>query len=295
MILTADWGIGKTALWIKYTVSIPNFSKISMVKHLQVYATSRKAVSSFKKALFLQNIPKDNLWCYHLSQYSEDLSKCPEECTERHPAAYKYESLRHQIGQIGMTWQSSLKCALVWSRCSQAFWSNLRMKKYSLSDPPKTDTFLPENLAACRLTEDVKDYSSKAKRRETGIWHQRNYCLSIRGMAMNQSYWALKAIPLYKLCSELYQTSQPLPLWVLSLCHTWDFQMKLVHYCFHVQHIHCTVLLVLFWGKKQKEIIISNKNILIFPLRLHTTVSGISCPASGSNLQISVCNSNYSR
>lgn len=129
----------------------------------------------------------------------------------------------------------------------------LQMKKYSLSDPQKTDTFLPENLAACRLTEDVKDYSSKAKRRrETGIWHQRNYCLSIRGMAMNQSYWALKAIPLYKLCSESYQTSQPLPLWVLSLCHTQDFQMKPVHCCFHVQHTHCTVLLVLFWKKRQE-------------------------------------------
>lgn len=134
----------------------------------------------------------------------------------------------------------------------------LRWKNILCLIPRRLTCFLPENLAACRLTEDVKDYSSKAKRRETGIWHQRNYCLSIRGMAMNQSYWALKAIPLYKLCSESYQTSQPLPLWVLSLCHTWDFQMKLVHYCFHVQHTHCTVLLVLFWGKKRQEIIISN-------------------------------------
>ena len=178
-----------------------------------------------------------------------------------------------------MTRQSSLKCALIWCRCSQAFWSNFKMKKYSLSDPQKTDTFLPENLAACRLTEDVKDYSSKAKRRrETGIWHQRNYCLSIRGMAMNQSYWALKAIPLYKLCSESYQTSQPLPLWVLSLYHTWDFQMKLVHYCFHVQRTRCTVLLVLFWEKKDRKlslVTLKNKDsillqvISMFPSCLH--------------------------
>lgn len=170
------------------------------------------------------------------------------------------------------------------------------MKKYSLSDPPKTDTFLPENLAACRLTEDVKDYSSKAKRRETGIWHQRNYCLSIRGMAMNQSYWALKAIPLYKLCSESYQTSQPLPLWVLSLCHTWDFQMKLVHYCFHVQHIHCTVLLVSFWGKKKdRKLSSAIRHSNISTLSTYNSKCPEYCTARGSSLQVSVCNSIYSR
>lgn len=65
-------GNWQTALCMRYTVSLFTFSKISMAKHLQVYATSRKVVFSFKRALFLQNIPVlgDNLWCFHLSQYS---------------------------------------------------------------------------------------------------------------------------------------------------------------------------------------------------------------------------------
>lgn len=211
-------GNWQTTLCMRYTVSFFTFSKISMVKHFQVYATSRKVVFSFKRALFLQIFLYLGIICGAFICHSTQVPRRMNWKASSHIQIWKSEALNMTNWHVLAVF---LKVCLDLKQMQPGILIQLQMKKYSLSDPQKTDTFLPENLAACRLTEDVKDYSSKAKRRrETGIWHQRNYCLSIRGMAMNQSYWALKAIPLYKLCSESYQTSQPLPLWVLSLCHT---------------------------------------------------------------------------
>lgn len=86
--------------------------------------------------------------------------------------------------------------------------------------------------------------AAERERRKCGLWHQRKYCLSFRGMAMGQASTA--AIPPCTLCSESCQTAQPWLLWVLSLCHTWDFRRKLVRCCFRVLHSHCIGLWVLF-------------------------------------------------
>lgn len=62
---------------------------------------------------------------------------------------------------------------------------------------------------------------------------------------------ATMAIPLCTPYSVLYRTSQLSLLWASCLCHTLDFQMMLVHWCFHDLRSHCTVLLVLFWKGKE--------------------------------------------
>lgn len=89
-----------------------------------------------------------------------------------------------------MTWQSSLNVCLNLEQIQPGISNPPLRQRHRLSlDSPEDRGSSKKSLAAS-MPGDVKDYSSEVKwRRETGIWHQRNYCLSIRGMAMNQSCW----------------------------------------------------------------------------------------------------------
>jgi len=61
------------------------------------------------------------LWCYHLSPHPKDVSTCPEDCIERHPS---HTEIRKSEALSTKNWHDSavfLKCALIPSRCSQAF------------------------------------------------------------------------------------------------------------------------------------------------------------------------------
>lgn len=118
-----------------------------------------------------------------LSPHPGDVSTCPEDCIERHPS---HTETRKSEALSTKCWRDSavfLKCALSPSRCSRAGRIHARGAALCVLRPSGDSVTGDSRCADAR-----KDHRSEAKTtRESGIWHQRSYCLSVRGMAINRS------------------------------------------------------------------------------------------------------------